>query len=244
MRKPCENHAKTMRNLGFRNEVFLPKPCENFAKTSIFPRFSRANSELILIWFSQKHAQTCVNLFSPRCKPITEGFRKFTQVFASVRSLRKFTQVFASFRSLRSLRRFTLVNLMTQVYAGSPTHDHCPAFVTAVPAVAEQPGLEPPAGARLARPGLCRRRPRRRGDTLAGAAWGPAGPARPSSSPPPPSRRTPGRSGPWPGRFGPARPFVADIKICDKLRDCKQRSGQRASATGVGRPRVGSRGPP
>ena len=88
-----------------------------------------------------------------------------------------------------------------------------------------------------------------------------SGPGRtgPSSPQPPPSRCIPGRSrsGPdRPGRsavaaqFGPeppgprpvrpgldhlARPSVADIKICDEMRDCKQSSGQRAYATGVGR---------
>ena len=88
-----------------------------------------------------------------------------------------------------------------------------------------------------------------------------SGPGRtgPSSPQPPPSRCIPGRSrsGPdRPGRsavaaqFGPeppgprpvrpgldrlARPSVADIKICDEMRDCKQSSGQQAYATGVGR---------
>jgi hypothetical protein len=77
------------------------------------------------------------------------------------------------------------------------------AFIAAAPAVAAHPGPEQ-HGARLARPGLRRRRPRRRGSSRAGAARGPAGPARPSSSLSPQSalRRT--RSRPGPGRPCPA----------------------------------------
>jgi hypothetical protein len=98
---------------------------------------------------------------------------------------------------------------MTQVYNGSPSQGHSgpgPAFVAAAPAVAAHPGPEQ-HGARLARPGLRRCHPRRRGASRAGAARGLAGPARPSSPPPPPSRRIPGRSRPLPGR--PCRSAVA-----------------------------------
>ena len=86
--------------------------------------------------FNLVYAKTCVNLFTPRCKPINQGLRKFTQV----------THVFSG------LRKFTHVNLMTQVYAGSPSQGHSgpgPAFVAAAP-VAAYPGPEPP-GARPAR---------------------------------------------------------------------------------------------
>jgi hypothetical protein len=95
------------------------------------------------------------------------------------------------------------------VHPGSPSQGHSgpgPAFVAAAPAVAAHPGPEQ-HGARLARPGLRRCHPRRRGASRAGAARGLAGPARPSSPPPPPSRRIPGRSRPLPGR--PCRSAVA-----------------------------------
>ena len=68
-----------------------------------------------------------------------------------------------------------------------------PDFVVAASTVAAHPD---PPGARPVRPGLSRRRLRRRG--APGAARGPAGLARPSSSPPPPSpaRRIRSRTGP------------------------------------------------
>ena len=92
------------------------------------------------------------------------------------------------------------VNLMTQVYAGSPTQGQSrpgPAFVATAPAVAAHPGLES-LGARLDRPGLRRRHLLRRGASRAGAARCPVGPA---GAPP---RRNSGR---WPGAArGPAGP--------------------------------------
>ncbi len=176
--------------------------------------------------FNLVYAKTCVNLFSPRCKPINQGLRKFTQV----------TQVT---HVCFGLRKFTHVNLMTQVYDGSPSQGHSgpgPAFVAAAPAVAAHPGPEP-HGARLARPagGLRRCRPRRRGASRAGAARGLAGPARPSPGWPCPAfvavapavAAHPGPEPPGarpvrpvrPGLDRPARPSVADItsKICDTI---------------------------
>jgi hypothetical protein len=104
------------------------------------------------------------------------------------------------------LRMFTRVNLMTQVYNGSPSQGHSgpgPAFVAAAPAVAAHPGPEQ-HGAR--RPAVVDVAP------AVAAHPGPEPPgawlaARPSSPPPPPSRRIPGRSRPLPGR--PYRSAVA-----------------------------------
>ena len=75
------------------------------------------------------------------------------------------------------LRMFTRLNLMTQVYNGSPSQGHSgpgPAFVAAAPAVAAHPGPEQ-HGARLDRPGRRHRHLRRRGASRAGAARGLAG---------------------------------------------------------------------
>jgi len=146
----------------------MRKPCVNLRKCKVYARKPGSNFNLV-------YAKTCVNLFTPRCKPINQGLRRFTQV----------THVFSG------LRKFTHVNLMTQVYAGSPSQGHSgpgPAFVAAAP-VAAHPGPEPP-GARPARSGLHCRHLRRRGASRAGAARCPAGPAGA------PSRRIPGG---WPG---------------------------------------------
>ena len=126
------------------------------------------------------------------------GLRRFTH------SLRRFRVVYAWFtqRFTHGLRRFpwfTRVNLMTQVYNGSPSQGHSgpgPAFVAAAPAVAAHPGPEQ-HGAR--RPAVVDVAP------AVAAHPGPEPPgawlaARPSSPPPPPSRRIPGRSRPLPCR--------------------------------------------
>jgi hypothetical protein len=107
----------------------------------------------------------------------------FTQISHGLR------MVYADFLGLR---KFTRVNLMTQVYNGSPSQGHSgpgPAFVAAAPAVAAHPGPEQ-HGARLDRPGRRHRHLRRRGASRAGAARCPAGPTGA------PSRRIPGG---WPG---------------------------------------------
>jgi hypothetical protein len=121
----------------------------------------------------------------------------FTQISHGLR------MVYADFLGLR---KFTRVNLMTQVYNGSPSQGHSgpgPAFVAAAPAVAAHPGPEQ-HGAR--RPAVVDVAP------AVAAHPGPEPPgawlaARPSSPPPPPSRRIPGRSRPLPCR--PYRSAVA-----------------------------------
>ena len=93
-----------------------------------------------------------------------------------------------------------------------------------------------PPGARLARPGLCRRRPRRRGATLAGAARGPAGLARPSSPQPPQSRCIPGRS-----RSGPERRQPGVLRHSGLLRHSGRTPGRSRPGAGARSSRPGLR---
>jgi hypothetical protein len=120
-----------------------------------------------------------------------------------------------------------------------------PAFVAASAAAAAHP--EPPG----TRPGLAvlaasvrapppRRNRSRPGPGLPGPAFVFAVPAVAAHPAPEPPRARPVRPGP----DRPARPPVADIKICDTMRDCKQCSGPRGdrSASARGDGSAGARG--